>query len=71
MTNKRVAETGALEEEFTKLFTACLMSDYVRGGGAMSAMKLKRRGSTWPTAREAGQLSEPTFKGTVLSLIHI
>ena len=51
----------------------------------INAMKLKRRGVTWPTAREAGQLPEPMFKrtatwleltplhikGEYLSLIHI
>ena len=47
----------------------------------INAMKLKRRGVTWPTAREAGQLPEPMFKRTatwleltplhILSLIHI
>ena len=28
----------------------------------MADMKLKRTGTTWPTAREAGQLPDPTFK---------
>ena len=62
--NRRVAETEAFEEEFIKRFNADLMrlGEKVR----MIAMKLKRSGTTWPTAKEAGQLPEPT-----LSLIHI
>ena len=52
VTNKRVAETEAFEEEFMKRFNADLM----RLGGVvrMMATKLRRRGNTWPTAREAG-----------------
>ena len=52
VTNKRVAETEAFEEEFIKRFNADLM----RLGGVvrMMATKLRRRGNTWPTAREAG-----------------
>ena len=52
VTTKRVAETEAFEEEFIKRFNADLM----RLGGVvrMMATKLRRRGNTWPTAREAG-----------------
>ena len=64
--SKRVAEADAFKEEFIKRSNA----DLVRLGKAlrMIAMKLKRRGTTWPAAREAGQLPEPTFRGTVTLL---
>ena len=62
VSNKGVAATEAFEETFIKRFNADLMrlGEAVR----MITMKLKRRGTTWPTAREAGQLPEPTFRGT-------
>ena len=60
--NRRVAETEAFEEEFIKRFNADLMrlGEEVR----MIAMKLKRRGTTRPTVKEAGQLPQPTLRGT-------
>ena len=34
----------------------------------MAVMNLKRRGTMWPTVREAWLLPEPTFKGTATLL---
>ena len=61
-TNKRVVETEAFEEEFTSRFNVGLiwLGEVVR----MTIMKLKRRGFTWPTAKEAGPLPELTFRET-------
>ena len=58
VTNKRVAETEAFAEEFTKGFIADLMrlGEAVR----MIAIKLKRRGTTWPTARGTRRLPQST-----------
>ena len=58
VTNDRVVETEAFEEEFTKRFNADLMrlGDSVQ----MIEMKSKRRGTTWPTARGTRRLPQST-----------
>ena len=62
VTNKRVAETEAFEKEFIKRSNADLMrlGEEVR----VIAMKLRGKGTTRPTVRNAGQLPEPKFRGT-------
>ena len=73
VTNRIVAEAEAFEEESIGRFNADLMrlGEEVR----MVAVRLKRRGTTRPTAKEAGQLPEPTVKGTAtwleLAMLHI
>ena len=63
VTNMRVTEKEAFEEDFIKRFNVNLM----RSGEEMRtiAMELNRWGTTWSTAKKARQLPEPTFKGTV------
>ena len=58
-----MAETEAIEKEFTKCFNA----DLIRLGetARMTALTLKPSRNTWPSAREAEQLPEPVIKGTV------
>ena len=51
-------------EDFDLEFIKRIIVDLMRLGEAvrLMSMKLKRRGTTWPTPREAGQLPEPTFR---------
>ena len=65
VTTDRVAETEAFAEEFRAL--QC-RSDGLGEAVRMMTMRFKRRGTTLPTARNAGQLSELTFKETVTRL---
>ena len=65
VTNKRVVETDAFKENHE-----ALQCGLRRLGEAlrMTVMKLKRRGSTWPTAKEAGSLPKPTYRETAMWL---
>ena len=62
VTRKGVAEMDDFKDEFVSRFNADLaaLGEEVR----MQAMRRKRRGNTWPTAREAGSLPDPEFKAT-------
>ena len=62
VTNRRVVESDSFKEEFVSRFNTDLpvLGEAVRE----QALRLKRRGNTWPTGMEAGPLPVPAFKST-------
>ena len=63
VTNRRVVESEYFQEEFVTRFNMDLaeLGEEVR----TQALRLKRRGNTWPTAEEAGPLPVPELKATL------